>query len=304
MNFLKNLLRFSRVHTIIGTSLSIVTLWLIALAVNRNGAVSDWLLPELFWTLISCLGANIFIVGLNQLTDIEIDRINKPYLPLASGAWSVPTGWTVVLVSVGISLLVALWRGNYLLYTVLLSLLLGTLYSLPPVRLKRFPFWAAFCILAVRGLIINLLLYLHFHYLLSGNSTVPTVVWVLTTAMFGYSIIIAFFKDMPDLEGDRRYGIQTFSLRLGLKRIHQIGSVLIAAIYVLLIFLPFFIEMEGNAWIFSAAHTILLGLLLWGNHRLDLSDKESIRFYYQIVWGLFFLEYISVAVAVWGDVLI
>lgn len=300
MNFLKNLLRFSRVHTIIGTSLSIVTLWLIALAVNRDGAITDWMWPELIWTLVSCLGANVFIVGLNQLTDIEIDRINKPYLPLASGAWTERTGWIVVTVSVVLSLLIALWQGDYLLYTVLLSLLLGTLYSLPPIRLKRFPFWAAFCILAVRGLIINLLLYLHFHYLLSANSVVPTIVWVLTAAMFGYSIIIAFFKDMPDLEGDRRYGIQTFSLRLGLDRIHQIGSLLIAGIYLVLIILPFFLEMEGNALVFSGAHIVLLGLLFWGNRRLDLSDQNSIRFYYQFIWGLFFLEYISVAVAVWS----
>ena len=30
--------------------------------------------------------ANVYIVGLNQLSDIEIDRVNKPELPLASGA--------------------------------------------------------------------------------------------------------------------------------------------------------------------------------------------------------------------------
>lgn len=28
---------------------------------------------------------NVSIVGLNQLYDVEIDKINKPYLPLASG---------------------------------------------------------------------------------------------------------------------------------------------------------------------------------------------------------------------------
>ena len=28
---------------------------------------------------------NVFIVGVNQLTDVEIDRINKPFLPIAAG---------------------------------------------------------------------------------------------------------------------------------------------------------------------------------------------------------------------------
>ena len=34
--------------------------------------------------------------------------------------------------------------------------LLGTAYSLPPFRLKRFPILAAFCILVVRGSLVNL----------------------------------------------------------------------------------------------------------------------------------------------------
>ena len=38
-----------------------------------------------------CL-ANLYIVGINQLSDIEIDKVNKPYLPLASGELSVKTG--------------------------------------------------------------------------------------------------------------------------------------------------------------------------------------------------------------------
>ncbi len=35
--------------------------------------------------LVSALLMNVCIVGLNQLYDVEIDRVNKPYLPLASG---------------------------------------------------------------------------------------------------------------------------------------------------------------------------------------------------------------------------
>lgn len=35
--------------------------------------------------LASALLMNVCIVGLNQLYDVEIDKVNKPYLPLASG---------------------------------------------------------------------------------------------------------------------------------------------------------------------------------------------------------------------------
>ncbi len=39
---------------------------------------------------------NICIVGLNQIFDVPIDRINKPYLPLASGEFSMCMGKSLV----------------------------------------------------------------------------------------------------------------------------------------------------------------------------------------------------------------
>jgi homogentisate phytyltransferase / homogentisate geranylgeranyltransferase len=150
--------QFSRPHTIIGTSLSVLALYLIAVAVgNRNFS----LIPVLgAW--IACLCGNVYIVGLNQLEDIEIDKINKPHLPLASGVFSKIQGQLIVAIT-GVLALVIAWRnGPFLLGMVAISLAIGTAYSLPPIRLKRFPFWAAFCIFSVRGTIVNLGLFLHF----------------------------------------------------------------------------------------------------------------------------------------------
>ena len=48
----------------------------------------QWGIPALagvMQALVPALLMNISIVGLNQLYDVEIDKINKPYLPLASG---------------------------------------------------------------------------------------------------------------------------------------------------------------------------------------------------------------------------
>ena len=51
------------------------------------------MLPALvLYALVPSLLINIYIVGLNQLHDVEIDRVNKPYLPLASGDLSVGAG--------------------------------------------------------------------------------------------------------------------------------------------------------------------------------------------------------------------
>ncbi|CAN0387979.1 unnamed protein product, partial [Ectocarpus sp. 13 AM-2016] len=35
--------------------------------------------------MVPSLLINVFITGLNQITDVEIDKVNKPYLPIPAG---------------------------------------------------------------------------------------------------------------------------------------------------------------------------------------------------------------------------
>ena len=50
----------------------------------------------LLQALVPALLMNVCIVGLNQVFDVRIDRVNKPYLPLASGEFSMQTGVALV----------------------------------------------------------------------------------------------------------------------------------------------------------------------------------------------------------------
>ncbi len=294
LTFGRELWKFSRPHTIIGTTLSLGALYVLALGYGGGSfrGVGLYLL-----SLSACLGANVFIVGLNQLTDIPIDRINKPGLPLASGAFSVTTGRVIIFVSLAVSVVLAATLGRWLLLTVVLSLLLGTLYSLPPVRLKRFHFWAAFCIIAVRGLIVNPLLFLHFHEQLNGQTALPPLVLLLTGTIFVYGIIIAWFKDLPDMEGDQAFAIHTLSLEVGARRVFRIGNGLLLATFALLAAAPFVLEMRVSALIFTGLHVLLFGGLCLVIPRIDLARQSSITRFYLTIWGFFFLEYIGFAVA-------
>uniref|UniRef100_A0A453T2R4 Uncharacterized protein n=1 Tax=Aegilops tauschii subsp. strangulata TaxID=200361 RepID=A0A453T2R4_AEGTS len=84
---------FSRPHTIIGTALSIVSVSL--LAVESLSDISPLFLTGLLEAVVAALFMNIYIVGLNQLFDIEV---NKPTLPLASGEYSPAMGVAIVSV--------------------------------------------------------------------------------------------------------------------------------------------------------------------------------------------------------------
>ncbi|KAL5974022.1 hypoxanthine-guanine phosphoribosyltransferase [Asimina triloba] len=87
--------RFSRPHTVIGTAIAIISVSL--LAVERVSDLSPLFFAGVLEALVPALFMNLYIVGLNQLYDVDIDKINKPDLPLASGEYSVTTGTAIVL---------------------------------------------------------------------------------------------------------------------------------------------------------------------------------------------------------------
>ena len=196
---LHSLWKFSRPHTIIGTSLSVFCLYFLAIAFSHN-PINIFNLKIVLITWISCSLANVYIVGLNQLIDIEIDKINKPNLPLASGELSLKQGQLIVIICGLLSVILAELSGFWLLTTVVVSLIIGTAYSLPPIRLKKFPFFASLCIFTVRGIIVNIGLFLHFSQQLTGQFFVNLPIYILTIFILIFTVAIAIFKDVP------RYG--------------------------------------------------------------------------------------------------
>jgi homogentisate phytyltransferase / homogentisate geranylgeranyltransferase len=294
--------KFSRPHTIIGTSLSVIGLYAIALADLQPGGLREinMALSQLgslvLPTLMACLCGNVYIVGLNQLEDVGIDRINKPHLPLASGEFERRDAQGIVVTTGILALVLAFLQGPYLLAMVGISLALGTAYSLPPVRLKRFPFWASVCIFTVRGVIVNLGLFLHFHQRLQGYGSIPASVWVLTAFILVFTFAIAISKDIPDIEGDRRYNISTFTIRAGVPAVFNLARWVLTACYVGMMIAAALLP-TVNAPVLISTHLLLLAVLWWRSSLVNLEDKGAIARFYQFIWKLFFLEYLIFPIA-------
>jgi homogentisate phytyltransferase / homogentisate geranylgeranyltransferase len=296
--------KFSRPHTIIGTTLSAVGLCLMALSESRVLASSSF---DSLWTVVSslllalfaCLCGNVYIVGLNQLEDVAIDRINKPQLPLASGELSRRQAQWIVAITGIAALALAALQGVFLLATVGLSLVIGTAYSLPPIRLKQFPFWASFCILSVRGAIVNLGLFLHFQQQFQGSVEIPATVWALTCFILGFTFAIAIFKDIPDLEGDRRYHIRTLTIQLGQQTVFNLARSVLTVCYLGIILAGRFLPSVNTIFLIGS-HLIALVVLWVFSLRVDLQNQASesrsgslsYTQFYQLIWRLFFLEYL------------
>lgn len=99
--------KFTRPHTIRGTILASIagtTRALIDTTTTPGGVITissvhfwEALLPRALVGMIALLLGNAFIVGINQIYDKEIDVLNKPFLPVASGEMSVRVAWGTVL---------------------------------------------------------------------------------------------------------------------------------------------------------------------------------------------------------------
>lgn len=309
--------KFSRPHTIVGTSLSTLGVYLIAL--SHSGRLlggspealgverASSLLPHssvliFLLALVACLCGNVYIVGLNQLEDVEIDRINKPHLPLASGEFSRVQGWTIVCVAGLLGLIVSVLQSPFLMATVWVSVLIGTAYSLPPVRLKRFPVWASLCIFSVRGAIVNLGLFLHFNQAMNSRgwgiaaNQIPSTVWALTLFILVFTFAIAIFKDIPDLEGDRRYHITTFTVQLGQTAVFNLARWVLTVCYLGMIVTGLVISGVNSSFL-VVTHALILVVFWVRSLNVNLQDRSSIARFYQFIWKLFFLEYLLFPVA-------
>ncbi|WP_017319040.1 homogentisate phytyltransferase [Mastigocladopsis repens] len=292
--------KFSRPHTIIGTSLSVLGLYLIAVAMSDG----NYSLFPLLGAWIACVCGNIYIVGLNQLEDVAIDKINKPHLPLASGEFSRRTGNLIVAITGILALLLAWLQGPFLLGMVGISLAIGTAYSLPPIRLKRFPFWAAVCIFSVRGSVVNLGLFLHFNWVLSAGEqtrtaflSIPSAVWLLTLFILVFTFAIAIFKDIPDMEGDLQYNIKTFTIQLGKQAVFNLALWVLTICYVGMIFVGVLRLAEVNSVFLVMTHLVALVLMWWRSRQVNLQEKSAVARFYQFIWKLFFLEYLIFPIA-------
>lgn len=288
--------RFSRPHTVIGTALSIVSVSL--LAVEKFSDFSPLFFTGMLQAIVAALFMNIYIVGLNQLSDIEIDKVNKPYLPLASGEYSLQTGAIIVSSFAILSFWLGWITGSWpLFWALFISFVLGTAYSinLPLLRWKRFALVAAMCIFAVRAVIVQIAFYLHIQTYVYRRPAVLSRPLIFATAFMSFfSVVIALFKDIPDIVGDKIFGIQSFTVRLGQEKVFWICISLLEMAYLVAIVVG---ATSSNIWskYFTVAGHAGLALLLWTRAKsIDFSRKAAIASFYMFVWKLFYAEYLLI----------
>ena len=154
--------------------------------------------------------------ALNQIYDLDIDRVNKPTRPLPSGRLTIAQAWwftnVMYLVALVLAWLVAPGGRHECFWLVAVAVVCTYLYSVPPFRTKRLGIWANVTIAIPRGVLLKV----------AGWSAVKTVFgtepWYIG-AIFGLFLLGATTtKDFADMDGDRRGGCRTLPIQYGVRR--------------------------------------------------------------------------------------
>ena len=209
-------LEFSRPFTLVAPALGFVSG-----AVTAYGAAPRelWHVDLIVFPLAGALMAAVLNAAsnaLNQIYDLEIDRINKPKRPLTSGRLSLRDAWIFTLATYAVALALAWFVApggrHECFWLVLVATAITILYSVPPARTKRLGIWANLTIAIPRGVLLKV----------AGWSSVKTIVgwepWYIG-AIFGLFLLGASTtKDFADMEGDARGGCRTLPIIYGVRR--------------------------------------------------------------------------------------
>lgn len=209
-------IEFSRPFTLVAPALGFFSGGLTAIgAAPREPWSAHLLVSPLIGALMAAV-LNAASNGLNQIYDLEIDRVNKPKRPLPSGRLSLSEAWTFTWIAYAIALALA-WAvapdGRHeCFWIVLIATLITVLYSAPPFRTKRLGIWANVTIAIPRGVLLKV----------AGWSSVKTVSglepWYIG-GIFGLFLLGATStKDFADMKGDARGGCRTLPIQYGVAR--------------------------------------------------------------------------------------
>ncbi len=233
--------------------------------------------------------------AINQITDLEIDRLNKPGRPLVTGALTLKEAWTFTWIFYALAM-IPTWAvvvfphtrlgdkitapiGDHQTFFIYFAGLVFTLiYSVPAWgRTKARGMWANWTIAIPRGCLLKV----------AGWAMVARVEhwepWAIGGIFMLYLVGASSTKDFADIEGDRAGGCKTLPILHGPKK----AAWIIAPFFVIpWLLMPLFAHLPDPQ---NPVHPVLTGnqtaltvlgvlLTIWGIYTvyLILRDPEDL----------------------------
>lgn len=209
--------RLGRPFTMVAPALGMVSGAICALGAHGAPAFATVMLWRMIGGAFMASLLNTASNVLNQIADVEADRINKPDRPIPSGKVTVREAWVLSISSYVLALVLAYIvspAGTYLacFFCAAIAAALTYVYSAPPFRTKRFGWWANLTIATPRGFFLRL----------AGWSLVRAPdtpeAWFIAGVFFLFLLGAASTKDFADMKGDKAAGCRTLPIIYGVSK--------------------------------------------------------------------------------------
>ncbi len=234
----------------------------ITMATVFIAAVISGPLEPLLAVILASISAGFIAAAantINDVYDIEIDRINKPERPLPAGTLSITTARRAAICEYVLGNLLAISISQPMFFVAFFFSLLTWLYA---AHFKRTVLWG--------NLLVSLSTAAAFFY---GGLSIGEPQQALIPALFGFLFHLGreIIKDIQDMEGDRRDGAITYPLAAGVASAIRLTRIIFAALIVATI-IPYW-----QGWYGSAYFTIIvLGIFpVVGYVLFTLTEKAS-----------------------------
>ncbi len=258
-------------------------MWAMLVGCVAGGAT--WTLPAVGKVLLGMILAGPLLCAFSQIAndwfDRDVDRINEPERPTAANLLSPWTVFGVALVLGILALGLAAALGTTVLWLALGGLALALAYSAPPIRLKARNGWLAnaACAFSYEGFawVAGTAIF--------GRITTGTIVLATLYSLGSHGLMT--LNDFKSYEGDKRLGLRSLPVLLGL------GGALRAAFIFIDVFqvLAIGYVLAHRMWIYAGIMLVLFVIQLPMQRKLATDPKGLAPWYCAsaippFVWGM------------------
>ncbi len=175
--------------------------------------------------------------AINQICDLEIDRINKPNRPLVTGAISLRRAWVFTWVFYALAIIPTWWVVVYpyatwsakfhapliaheCFFIYIAGMIFTFMYSSPWLgRTKAHPIGANVTIAIPRGCLLKVAGWTMVAHAFAPRTLLASAEpWFIGSVFMFFLLGAASTKDFSDMEGDRAGGCRTLPIAFGVRR--------------------------------------------------------------------------------------
>jgi len=178
------------------------------------------------------ISASVMI--LNDIADIEIDRINNPNKPLVKGDIEIKSAFILSIICAITGIFVSIYINIYDLLIAIVFWLIGIMYNF---YFKKTGL--------VGNMLVSLSVAIPFIYGSLAMNMIDINVLILSSAAFLSNTFREIIKGILDIEGDKELGLATLPIKYGIEKSYLISSIFLI-ISLIVGFIPVIIHTITN----------------------------------------------------------